>query len=159
MPPTKESPKDRRNRLARERRAKKRALREKRSLAAKKGWEKRRAREKARIYTPEVVAELDALKKENEELKKERGTLVKELTEEKVFNAEIREAKKELIQIFLQQETPTERYRRMQRTWVESEALISAPGKSRYLQLVIWAQRNGFDIKEFWAEYRRRSGK
>ncbi len=141
-----ETAKDRRNRLARERRAKLRAQKERRSQAAKKGWVTRRA--KAELPKDNPV--LEALKAELEEKKKEVAYLTTELND---WN----EAKKAMAEFYLREETPEEKHNRMLALWRETEAMIAGPGRPRYLQLVMWMQRNGIEPKEFWAEYRRRT--
>ncbi len=140
---------DKKNQRRRARAAELRAQKLRRSQAAKKGWETRRGR-------------TEQFRQLQEELRLEKAkteAVQNELLELRETARLVAEGKRELYDLFFREETPTERQARMLRYWRESDSLLGGRGVSRYGQLLLWIQRNGFEQKEFFAEYRRRKGR
>lgn len=172
--------KEEKNRRKRERdrllRAQKREQKKRRSEAAKKGWETRR-RKKGEASVEDLQKEIARLQAEIAqknriiERQPELFEAIKQTfagTKEKAKEAidayfakqspeEIAELKEAIRETFLREETTEEKHERMVRTWREISTIV--PGKfGLRWDFLLWIQRNNFDEKDFWAEYRRRKG-
>lgn len=164
MPKKRKLSKDEKNRRRRARAAELRAVKARRSEASKKGWTKRR-----------LLARVKQLEKALEEKEKEWAAAILNLRNEAPLSKEeadarlailekyvltpkqIEESNKRLYDIYHKQETKEERSARMRTMWREVDGIVPGKNMTRREGLLSWVQRNGFDLEEFWAEYRRRA--
>lgn len=162
--------KKRRSRLrAAKLRAKKKAEFLRRSKASKKGWQTRRQKIVV-LSQGELDKKLEEARKQGERAGTEAGwnrgkqdvmdlmtgkLPVKEFLGPEEYAA----ALKELEEFHFREYTEEEQQKAIQARWREIDGLVGTPKLSRREQILMWAQRNGFDIREVWAEYRRRQGR
>lgn len=112
------------------------------------GWQQKRIRDLERQVF------------EREDREKRFKVMIGELSVKEYLSPEDYEAAiKSIAELHFREFTPEEKLARMRSLWREVDALLSVkPGRKVRDELILWVQRNGFDLTEFWAEYRRRKG-